>query len=92
MKVDMIRVLKEIQQSLSQEEQMKCKGLPIILGLYSDGFDPENPLRAKGRNSITAVYLYVMNLEPQHRSKINEFLVVQLFKSKYAHDFGINKC
>ena len=40
----MIRVLKEIQQSLSQEEQMKCKGLPIILGLYSDGFSLENPL------------------------------------------------
>ena len=57
------RVFKEIQQSLSQEEQMKCKGLPIILGLYSNGFNLENPLRAKGRNSITAVYLYVMNLE-----------------------------
>ena len=77
---------------MTQEEREKCHDLPLMIGLYSDGFDPENPLRSKGRNSITAVYLYVLNLELHHRSKINEFLVVQLFKSNYAHDFGINKC
>ena len=88
----MFRVFKEIQDTLTEEEHEKCNGLPLILGLYSDGFDPENPLRSKGRNSITAVYLYILNLEEHHRSKINEFLVVKPFKSCHAHAFGVSKC
>ena len=49
-------------------------------------------MRSKGRNSVTAIYLYVLNLEPHHRSKCDSFLTIQLFKSYYTSDFEIEDC
>ena len=63
-----------------------------MIYIYSDGFDPENPLRAKGRNSITGVYMYILNIEEHLRGRLENFLVVQIIKSCDISEFGLEKC
>ena len=31
---------------MTHEEREKCHDLPLMIGLYSDGFDPENPFKS----------------------------------------------
>ena len=51
----------------------------------------ENPLQSKGRNSLTACYLYVMNLETHHRSRTTTMLTVQVFYTADLDHFQFNE-
>ena len=86
------RLFKYIQSTLSPEEKSACNNLPLCIGLYSDGFDPENPLASKGRNSVTAFYIYVLNIQKHHRSQVSSFHIVQLVNSADIAYWGVNYC
>ena len=52
----------------------------------------ENPLASKSRNSVSGVYISVLNLLPHHRSKAQSFLTVQILRnSDLSGDGKVNK-
>ena len=81
-----------IQTTLSHEERIKCNNIPLCIGLYSDGFDCENPLSKKGRNSVNGFYLFILNLQEHHRSQLSTFQVVQVVDAYAIGRWKMNKC
>ena len=65
---------------------------PLVLGLYSDGFDPRDPMRSKGRHAVVACYIFCLNLLPHHRGKRETFLTTLVISSADVKSFGFNEC
>ena len=60
--------------------------------ICSDGFDPTDSLRTKSRNSVTAVYLSILNLLPHHLNKRETYFTTMVMRNRDLKLFGYNKC
>ena len=79
----------EILSTLSDEET----DLPLLLlGVYTDGFDPQNSLSSHGQNGVSATYLYIMNMPPHLQSLRQRYMQVQFVYERDIKLFGFNRC
>ena len=59
---------------------------------FSDAFDLDNGLQIRGKNGVTAFYIYMLNLDQENRSKRDGFLTVMVLKNSQIKTYGINEC
>ena len=80
----------------SSNELFSAEEFSIQIALYSDAFQPCNPLGIYARkNKIEAVYYTIGNLDRKHRSSIKDIRLALLVKSVSLMIFGaeaVYKC
>ena len=48
-------------------------------------------MRSKGRNSVTPIYLFPLNIEPHHRSRVTSYITVQTAFNRDVKHYETNK-
>ena len=75
-----------------RQHEIGVTSTTLLLRLYTDDFEVVNPIGAhRKKHKITAFYWTLLNIPPEHRSKLSTIQLLAMAKSQHIRKFGVQK-